>query len=68
MSDALKETPLTFVVGLPRSATSWLGQILGSHPDHAYLNEPDVVLRGDYPHTSDEEHPEARAHLSLIHI
>jgi hypothetical protein len=69
MSDALKETPLTFVVGLPRSATSWLGQILGSHPDHAYLNEPDVVLKGEYPHTSDEEHPEAREHIeSLIEL
>ena len=67
MGDILSETPLFFVVGLPRSATSWLGQIVGSHPDVAYLNEPDVVLEGDYPFTTDEEHPEeCHAHLSAL--
>lgn len=47
------EHPTIFVVGSPRSGTSWLGNIFDSHPETLYLMEPDTVNRGDYPFTSD---------------
>jgi hypothetical protein len=67
MGDLLDTPPPIFVVGLPRSATTWLGQLIGSHPDIAYSNEPDMILEGDYPFTTDEEHSAAcRAHLASL--
>jgi hypothetical protein len=34
-----------FILGVPRSGTSWLAKILDSHPDVLYRHEPDIVLR-----------------------
>jgi hypothetical protein len=34
-----------FIIGAPRSGTTWLAKIFDSHPDVFYLHEPDTVLR-----------------------
>jgi hypothetical protein len=34
-----------FLIGLPRSGTTWLGKIFDSHPDTVYRHEPDSVRR-----------------------
>ncbi|MBX9701132.1 MAG: sulfotransferase [Acetobacteraceae bacterium] len=36
---------LVFVLGAPRSGTSWIAKILDSHPDVLYRHEPDTDLR-----------------------
>jgi hypothetical protein len=36
-----------FVLGAPRSGTTWLAKILDSHPDVLYRHEPDQVLPPD---------------------
>jgi hypothetical protein len=36
---------LLFILGAPRSGTTWLAKIFDSHPDVLYRNEPDTVLR-----------------------
>ncbi len=36
--------PLLFVIGAPRSGTTWLAKMFDSHPDVLYRNEPDTVL------------------------
>jgi hypothetical protein len=33
-----------FILGAPRSGTTWLAKIFDSHPDVLYRNEPDTVL------------------------
>jgi hypothetical protein len=38
---------LTFVVGTPRSGTTWLAKILDSHPQVLYRHEPDISHRAD---------------------
>jgi len=35
---------LVFLVGAPRSGTTWLAKLFDSHPDVLYRNEPDSVL------------------------
>jgi hypothetical protein len=43
---------LILILGLPRSGTSWLGKVFDSHPDVAYLHEPDKhVLIWDFGRT-----------------
>lgn len=34
-----------FILGAPRSGTTWLGKIFDSHPRVVYRHEPDTVLR-----------------------
>jgi len=36
-----------FILGTPRSGTSWLGKILDSHPDVLYRHEPDIIDRNE---------------------
>ena len=36
---------VVFVLGAPRSGTTWLAKIFDSHPDVIYRHEPDTVLR-----------------------
>jgi hypothetical protein len=36
-----------FILGAPRSGTTWLGKIFDSHPDVIYRHEPDIVNRND---------------------
>jgi hypothetical protein len=38
---------MLWIVGLPRSGTTWLGKTLDSHPQVIYRHEPDSVLRAD---------------------
>jgi hypothetical protein len=38
---------VVFVLGAPRSGTTWLAKIFDSHPDVIYRHEPDTVLRSD---------------------
>lgn len=40
---------LTFVVGAPRSGTTWLAKILDSHPQVLYRHEPDLSQRTTIP-------------------
>ena len=41
------EPGVCFVIGAPRSGTTWIGKIFDSHPAVLYLNEPDIALRDD---------------------
>lgn len=34
-----------FIMGLPRSGTTWLAKMFDSHPQTYYLHEPDISLR-----------------------
>jgi len=34
---------LVFLLGAPRSGTSWMGKIFDSHPDVIYRHEPDLI-------------------------
>ncbi|MGH7100447.1 MAG: sulfotransferase, partial [Stellaceae bacterium] len=36
---------IVFILGAPRSGTSWLGKLFDSHPAVLYRHEPDAVLR-----------------------
>jgi hypothetical protein len=36
-----------FILGAPRSGTTWLAKIFDSHPDVIYRHEPDIVCRND---------------------
>lgn len=36
---------MLFIVGVPRSGTSWLAKIFDSHPKVVYRHEPDTILR-----------------------
>lgn len=36
---------MIFVLGMPRSGTTWLGKLFDSHPDVRYLHEPDIAIR-----------------------
>lgn len=41
---------MIFIIGAPRSGTSWLAKIFDSHPDVLYRHEPDTILRcNDFP-------------------
>jgi hypothetical protein len=40
---------LILILGLPRSGTSWLGKVFDSHPEVAYLHEPDKHVQGELP-------------------
>jgi hypothetical protein len=34
-----------FIIGAPRSGTTWVGKIFDSHPNVLYRHEPDVLIR-----------------------
>lgn len=36
-----------FILGVPRSGTSWLAKIFDSHPEVLYRHEPDILIRRD---------------------
>lgn len=56
-----------FLLGSPRSGTSWLGNILNSHDSTLLRHEPDTIIRGDYPNISDQIYlEEARHHIELL--
>lgn len=63
---------VVFVLGAPRSGTTWIAKILDSHPDVLYRHEPDIALR-DYSFPTLCESAEipahraaARAHLERL--
>jgi hypothetical protein len=39
------EEDLIFILGSPRSGTTWLAKIFDSHPDVLYRHEPDKIVR-----------------------
>ncbi|MBU1060508.1 MAG: sulfotransferase [Proteobacteria bacterium] len=39
---------LLFIVGMPRSGTTWVSKMFDSHPDTLYLHEPDSVNLLDF--------------------
>jgi len=39
---------MLFIVGMPRSGTTWLAKIVDSHPDVMYRHEPDSIIRPSY--------------------
>lgn len=54
--DAAADRPARglFVLGSPRSGTSWLATIFDAHPDVLYLHEPDIAhRRDDIPYCQD---------------
>lgn len=47
----LNSDSLIFILGSPRSGTTWIGKIFDSNPDVIYRHEPDVMLTGNpIPH------------------
>lgn len=45
-----------FVIGAPRSGTTWLGKIFDSHPMVLYRHEPDTLIPNDHiPHVVPQE-------------
>ncbi|NOZ43338.1 MAG: sulfotransferase [Alphaproteobacteria bacterium] len=51
---------MIFLIGSPRSGTSWLAKIFDSHPDVIYRHEPDsVVISQDIPFFPDPEEMES---------
>lgn len=41
------ESRLVYLLGMPRSGTSWLAKIFDSHPETLYRHEPDIAHRND---------------------
>lgn len=37
-----------FILGAPRSGTSWLAKIFDAHPDVLYRHEPDILIRAEH--------------------
>ncbi|MGH8903681.1 MAG: sulfotransferase [Egibacteraceae bacterium] len=61
MSNALSRTPIEapiIILGAPRSGTTLLASVLGSHPDVALAREPRMVWRYGNDRRSDELRPE----------
>lgn len=42
---AVQTERLIFILGAPRSGTTWLAKIFDSHPDVLYRHEPDATIR-----------------------
>lgn len=42
-----RDPEVTFIIGAPRSGTTWLAKVFDSHPDIVFRNEPDISLRED---------------------
>src|SRR5690349_19178518 len=40
---------ITFILGAPRSGTTWLGKIFDSHPSVLYRHEPDIAAAAKLP-------------------
>lgn len=40
---------LVFILGSPRSGTTWLGKIFDSHPEVTYIHEPEIAAPPDLP-------------------
>jgi hypothetical protein len=61
-----------FVLGSPRSGTTWIAKLLDSHPDVIYRHEPDIALRNhDIPTICELEQadhfiPSTRAWLNAL--
>ena len=52
-----------FILGMPRSGTSWLAKIFDAHPEVLYRHEPDILIRGEHmPFMCDECEVEAHRH------
>jgi hypothetical protein len=45
LRSALQPERLIFILGAPRSGTTWLAKIFDSHPDVLYRHEPDATIR-----------------------
>lgn len=39
----MKNKNIIFIIGCPRSGTTWLGNLLGKHKDIKYYNEPGIL-------------------------
>ena len=51
-----------FILGAPRSGTTWLAKIFDSHPSVIYRHEPDIVVRNEnLPFMCDDD--QARAYV-----
>jgi hypothetical protein len=63
---------VVFLLGAPRSGTTWLAKVLDSHPHVLYRHEPDTVLRNEkIPYLCPSEdiglyRDEARRYLELL--
>jgi hypothetical protein len=63
---------VVFLLGAPRSGTTWLAKVLDSHPDVLYRHEPDTVLRNEnIPYLCPREEvglyrDEARRYLEVL--
>ena len=63
---------MIFLIGMPRSGTSWVAKIFDSNPDVLYHHEPDSVEKTqDVPYFPDPDNfeklvPETRRYFSLL--
>lgn len=45
-----------FILGVPRSGTSWIGKMFDAHPDVLYRHEPDILVRNtELPFICDDD-------------
>ena len=59
---------ITWILGAPRSGTTWLGKIFDSHPDVLYRNEPDKVLGNALPFMCRVEDLEGQRHVARAYL
>jgi hypothetical protein len=59
---------INWILGAPRSGTTWLGKIFDSHPDVLYRNEPDKQLGNELPFMCRIEDLEGQRYVARAYL
>jgi hypothetical protein len=59
---------INWILGAPRSGTTWLGKIFDSHPDVLYRNEPDKQLGDELPFMCRIEDLEGQRYVARAYL